>query len=98
VAPNKVPALPGLDIRWDHGDLARSKAVAQAMCDLFQIAFEPSLTSRHIEGRAIDMTIGWNGTIKVKDRQGKAREVGAPRSGDTNPDLHRIGAGYGVIK
>jgi hypothetical protein len=68
------------------------------MCDLFQIAFEPSLTSRHIEGRAIDMTIGWNGTIKVKDRQGKAREVGAPRSGDTNPDLHRIGAGYGVIK
>ncbi len=44
------------------------------------------------------MTIGWNGTIKVKDRQGKAREVGAPRSGDTNPDLLGIGAGYGVIK
>ncbi|MBN8812700.1 MULTISPECIES: hypothetical protein [unclassified Sphingomonas] len=98
VAPNKVPVLPGLDIRWDHGDLARSKAGAQAMCDLFQIAFEPSLTSRHIEGRAIDMTIGWNGTIKVRDKQGKPREIAAPRSGDTNPDLHRVGATYGVIK
>ncbi|MDH4745953.1 hypothetical protein OMP43_18150 [Sphingomonas sp. CBMAI 2297] len=98
VAPNRVPALPGLDIRWDHGDPARSKAGAQAMSDLFQIAFEPSLTSRHIEGRAIDMTIGWNGTIKVKDKQGKPREIGAPRSGDANTDLHRVGATYGVIK
>jgi hypothetical protein len=98
VAPNKVPALPGLDIRWDHGDLARSKAGAQAMSDLFQIAFEPSLTSRHIEGRAIDMTIGWNGTIKVRDKQGKPREIGAPRSGDANTDLHKVGATYGVIK
>ena len=98
VAPNKVPALPGLDIRWDHGDLPRSKAGAQAMSDLFQIAFEPSLTSRHIEGRAIDMTIGWNGTIKVRDKQGKPREIGAPRSGDANTDLHKVGATYGVIK
>jgi hypothetical protein len=98
VAPNKVPAVPGLAIQWDHGDLAKSKAGAQAMSDLFQIAFEPSLTSRHIEGRAIDMTIGWNGTLKIKDKQGKTREIAtAPRSGD-NPDLQKLGATYGVIK
>lgn len=97
VAPNKVPALPGLAIQWDHGDLARSKGGAKAMSDLFQIAFEPSLTSRHIEGRAIDMTIGWNGTIKVKDKTGTPRDLSTPRSGD-NPDLQKIGASYGVIK
>ncbi|MEP9361210.1 hypothetical protein [Sphingomonas sp. KR3-1] len=98
VAPNKVPSVPGLAIQWDHGDLAKSKAGAQAMSDLFQIAFEPSLTSRHIEGRAIDMTIGWNGTLKIKDRQGKAREIAtSPRTGD-NPDLQKLGASYGAIK
>jgi hypothetical protein len=67
------------------------------MVDLFQIAYEPSLTSRHIEGRAIDMTIGWNGTLKIKDKKGNIREIGAPRSGD-NPDLHKLGATYGAIK
>lgn len=98
IAPNKVPALPGLPIQWDHGDLARSKAAAQAMVDLFQIAYEPSLTSRHIEGRAIDMTIGWTGTLRIKDKTGKTREIAsAPRTGD-NPDLHKLGATYGVIK
>ncbi|MDG2535401.1 hypothetical protein P6144_17200 [Sphingomonas sp. HITSZ_GF] len=97
VAPAKVPALPGLKIQWDHGDLARSKAGAQQMMALFQIAFEPSLTSRHIEGRAIDMTIAWTGTLRIKDKQGKLRELGAPRSGD-NPDLHKLGATYGVVK
>lgn len=98
VAPNKVPALPGLAIQWDHGELARSKAAAQQMVKLFQIAFEPSLTSRHIEGRAIDMTIGWTGTLKIRDKAGKTREIGTPRAGDTNTDLHKLGAGYGLIK
>jgi hypothetical protein len=98
VAPRGVPALPGLRIQWDHGDLAKSRKGAQEMVDLFQIAFEPSLTSRHIEGRAIDMTIGWNGTLKIKDKAGKARKLEAPRTGDANRDLHAIGASYGVIK
>ena len=98
VAPNRVPALAGLAIRWDHGDLAKSQQAAQAMSDLFGIAFQPSLTSLHIEGRAIDMTIGWTGTIQVRDKTGALRAIGAPQSGDANPDLHAIGATYGVLK
>lgn len=98
IAPRDVPAIAGCDIKWDHGDLARSKKGAQEMVDLFGIAFKPSLTSLHIEGRAIDMTIGWTGTIQVKDKTGRPRAVAAPRSGDTNRDLHAIGATYGVIK
>jgi hypothetical protein len=98
IAPKDVPPLPGCAIKWDHGDLAKSKAAAQEMVDLFGIAFQPSLTSRHIEGRAIDMTIGWADTIQVKDRTGRPRPVSTPRSGDTNKDLHAIGATYGVLK
>lgn len=98
VAPKNVPAIAGCDIQWDHGDPARSKKGAQEMVDLFGIAFQPSLTSLHIEGRAIDMTIGWNGTMQVRDQSGARRTIGAPRSGDANRDLHAVGASYGVIK
>jgi hypothetical protein len=98
IAPSAVPAVAGCAITWDHGNLARSKKGAQEMVDLFGIAFQPSLTSLHIQGRAIDMTIGWNGTIQVRDKSGRTRAVSAPRSGDANRDLHAIGATYGVIK
>ncbi|WP_206366527.1 hypothetical protein [Sphingomonas gei] len=98
IAPKDVPAIPGCAIAWDHGNLAASKQGAQEMVDLFGIAFQPSLTSRHIEGRAIDMTIGWAGTIQLSDKTGRVRPIGAPRAGDTNRDLHAIGATYGVIK
>jgi len=48
VAPAAVPAVPGCAIRWDHGDLDRSKRGAQEMVDLFGIVYEPALTSLHI--------------------------------------------------
>lgn len=98
IAPKDVPALPGLVIQWDHGSLPRSRKAAQEMVALFDLAFQPSLTSNHIEGRAIDMTIGWTGTIKVRDKAGKTVALAAPRTGDANRDLHALGATYGVFK
>lgn len=98
VAPGDVPAIAGCAIRWDHGDLARSRKGAQEMVDLFGIAYEPSLTSNHIAGTAVDMTIGWNGTLRIRDKAGKTVEIGAPRTGDANKDLHKVGASYGVRK
>ena len=98
IAPRDAPAIPGCTIRWDHGDLARSKKGAQEMVDLFGIAFQPALTSLHIQGRAVDMTISWTGTLKIKDATGKEKSLGAPRSGETNTDLHRVGATYKVLK
>jgi hypothetical protein len=98
VAPTNVPAVAGLRIGWDHGDLARSRKAAQEMVDLFSIAYQPSLTSNHIDGRAVDMTIGWTGTIEVKDKTGRPHQLGAPRNGADNRELHAIGASYGVKK
>jgi hypothetical protein len=92
-----VPAEPGCNIVWDHGDDARSRRAAQEMVDLFGIVFKPSLTSRHILGLAIDMSISWTGTLALKDTQGKTVNLASPRDG-SHTGLHTVGAGYGVVK
>ena len=95
--PGDVPAIADCDIKWDHGDDKASRRGAREMVETFGIAFPPSLTSLHILGRAIDMTISWEGTIKVADARGALRAVSAPRDG-SNKVLQAIGASYGVRK
>lgn len=87
-----VPAIDGCDIVWDHGDAARSRAAAAEMVRLFSIVFKPSLTSNHIAGTAIDMTIGFSGTITITDGAGKDVRVGSAAA------LNPVGASYGVLK
>ena len=98
VKADKVPANPAVDIDWDHGTDKASRAAAQQMVDLFQIKYQPSLTSNHIKGTAIDMTITWSAAITVTDAGGKQVAVDKPRNGNDNATLHTIGAGYGVTK
>ena len=98
IAPGAVPKNPDCDIIWDHGDPTRSRAGAQRMVELFAIKYAPSLTSRHIEGLAVDMTIGWTGTLAIADAAGRTVEIGAPRNGADNGALHRVGKSYGMIK
>jgi hypothetical protein len=97
-APAAVPAKAGCPIVWDHGNLAQSKTGAQEMYTLFNIKFPASLTSLHIQGQAVDMTISWSGTLSIVDANGKTHTLGAPRSGETNSGLHAVGATYGVLK
>lgn len=98
VKPAKVPANSALDIVWDHGDDKASVQGAKEMADLFKLKFKPSLTSRHIEGKAIDMSISWSGTLKIADKKGKTVEIGSPTNGESNKELHKLGATYGVVK
>ena len=57
-----------------------------------------ALNSRHADGLAIDMTISWSGSLSIRQRDGSLRSItGQPRNG-SNPELIRVGAGYGVIK
>ena len=48
---SQVPAEPGVNIVWDHGNDTKSKQAAQEMVNLFQIAHLSALTSRHIDGK-----------------------------------------------
>lgn len=98
IAASAVPPEPGCIIVWDHGATAASRQAAREMRDLFNIAFRPSLRSRHIDGKAIDMTIAWNGSLQMRNGQGQAVVVPPPGSGDLNATLHRVGATFGVIK
>ncbi len=98
IAPDKVPAKTGVDIDWDHGDLAASKQAAQAMANGYDIAFPAALASRHTAHAAIDMDITWSGTLEIVDGNGKTVSIGAPRSGSANSTLHEVGASYGVNK
>lgn len=98
VKAKDVPAIPDCDIDWVHADEKASQKAAKEMVDLFQIVYQPSLTSLHIRGLAIDMNISWAGTMKIAGSDGVEVEIGTPLSGASNTDLHAVGKGYGVIK
>jgi hypothetical protein len=93
----EVPLDPECDILWDHGSAAASVDAAQAMVECFGLRYQPSLNSRHIAGRAIDMTLSWAGEVKIKDALGRVHSTASPQDG-SNPTLHKVAATYGVIK
>jgi hypothetical protein len=104
VEPADVPSQAGVEIEWVHRkangspDLVASRSAAAAMVHGYDIAHRPSLTSLHIFGKAIDMSIRWDGVLKIKKSNGTRKTIGSlPRSG-LNHDLWAVGAAYGVLK
>jgi hypothetical protein len=98
VEPDDVPLQAGVEIEWVHRNRAASRSAAAAMVQGYGIVHRPALTSMHIFGKAIDMSIGWEGVLKVKQRNGTKKTIGSlPRSG-LNHDLWAVGATYGVLK
>jgi hypothetical protein len=102
--PSEASTMDGVDIQWDHGKLEESKKGAQEMVDGFGLAVPPAstnppaLTSNHIEGKAVDMNITWNGTIKVKDKTGADISITFMADANANTKLHTVGQTYGVKK
>jgi len=98
-SPAAVPPHGGVKIDWTHdGDMRSARAAAEAMVKGYDLEFAPSLDSRHVTGRAIDMTIGWDGRLSIRDFDGSPHYIlTEPRDG-TNPELIKVGASFGVIK
>lgn len=98
--PTKAPALAGVDIVWAHPTLAASRQAAQDMVNgygISRLGVPPALNSRHTEGKALDMVIGWSGTLTIAQADGtKVAIAGTPRD-HTNPDLIKVGKTYQVI-
>jgi hypothetical protein len=64
----------------------------------YGIVYAPALNSLHALGQAIDMDISWSGDLTIANADGSTAVVtSSPQSGH-NPDLHQVGATYGVIK
>lgn len=102
--PSAATAMAGVDIEWDHGDDAKSKAGAQEMVSGFGLAVPPkskvapALHSNHIAGNAIDMDITWTGELKVKKKDGTVVSVPFMSDPNQNSKLHAVGESYGVKK
>ena len=102
--PSAATAKTGVDIQWDHGDLAQSQAGAKEMIQGFGLAVPPkstvapALSSNHIAGKAIDMDITWKGTISVAKKDGKKVDVVYSSLVNGNKKLHEVGASYSVKK
>jgi hypothetical protein len=103
--PSEVnPLMPEVDIQWDHGNDAASRAGAQQMVNGFGLAVPPAsvnppaLTSNHINGLAIDMEIRWKGTITVKNRINQDVQITFKPDVNANRVLHTVGESYGVKK
>lgn len=103
--PTTVPAMAGVDIQWAHttaagtADLAASKAGAEQMIQGYGIVFKPALTSRHTDGKAVDMDISWQGNLVIAKPDGTSKTISStPRTGAGNGDIQAVGSSYGVIK
>lgn len=105
--PQTVPEREGIDIEWAHQDEAgaysrvKSVAGAKAMVNAYAIQnlkTSPSITSRHIEGNAIDTTISWAGTLTINNASGTAVIINTEPRTSMNLELHAVGKTYGVIK
>jgi hypothetical protein len=97
-------ARPGVEIEWDHGDDAHSRAGAKEMVRGFGLAVPPkskvapALSSNHIFGKAVDMDITWEGDLKVSTKDGRTVTVPFISDPNVNTKLHAVGASYGVKK
>jgi hypothetical protein len=96
--------MAGVGIQWDHGDETRSRKGALEMTRGFGLAmpprsiFPPALTSNHIAGRAIDMSIRWRGSLQLARKDGTTVGVSWSPDVNVNAALHEVGASYGVRK
>ena len=98
IAPQNVPSYAGVAIDWVHYTNAGSVQAAQDMVNAYGIGSNPvALTSRHTQGYAIDWEITWQGTLNVKNAQGRIVSIGTPRTSYQNSVLWQVGATYGVI-
>lgn len=94
----------GVNIDWDHGTEDASISAAREMVAGFGLAVPPrstnppALTSNHIAGEAVDMTITWSGKTMVAEKNGKKVEVTFMPNVNANFVLHEIGRSYGVVK
>jgi hypothetical protein len=105
--PSAVPAMKGVNIRWDHTDAddkyskELSVAAAEKMLSGYRmqkLRVAPALESQHTARLAVDMGIQWKGNLVIVDAYGETVEICTePRTG-MNTELHVVGESYGIIK
>ncbi len=95
-----APAMLGVNINWNHGSQEKSRQAAQEMVNAYGIQnldVAPSLGSRHIYGKAVDMEVSWMGDLSIKTVDGSTQVISSEPRNHTNTDLIDVAKTYGVI-
>jgi hypothetical protein len=102
ISPENVPIRSDVKIDWTHNTLRESKEAATAMVLKWDISYQPSLTSNHIGGNAVDLLISWDASkekpLKIKDSEGNSHIVIFPKT-ETDPStetLDLIAESFGI--
>jgi hypothetical protein len=95
--PNQVPAFKGIDIDWTHGGNSQAaRSAAQAMKSAYGIVYPAALSSRHIDGLAIDWRVHIPAGSSIIDSRGMSYLF--PKQTDqTDPRFWAVARSYGVI-
>ena len=88
----RVPEMTGVDIQWAHPTAGASRVAAGDMVRGYGTVFRPSLSSRHTEGRAIDMTVTNYLGKSFSDASGNAVTI------SKEAELFALGESFGVLK
>jgi hypothetical protein len=100
--PKSIAPKPGVSIEWWHGTTEKSVKAAQEMFAAYGLnphnTVPPSLTSNHIEGKAIDLNVAWNGALTIARGDGKpAVKIDSDPKSEMNIELMAVAATYGVF-
>lgn len=98
IAPENAPTLAGVNINWVHPTTQASVNAAKAMVSGYGIVYQPAYPTKHSDGTAIDMTVSWSGTLRIKQADGTVKEITSNPKDNGNTDLHKVAEGYGVYK
>jgi hypothetical protein len=111
IDPRNVPSSANIPICWVHTkadgtyNQKASVAAALAMVNAYGISpfrkvkpllTEPSLTSNHISGWAMDMTVFWSGILTLKDASGKIIKISSGPRTEMNTLLWQVADSYAV--
>ncbi|MDX2030038.1 MAG: hypothetical protein SF339_05175 [Blastocatellia bacterium] len=100
VTGETIPPRPGVDIVWWHGNPEATRQAAREMVDGYGIGglgVAPALASRHLEGKAIDMSLSWSGPLTIKRADGSPVTIASLPADGTNAQLIEVGKTYNVI-
>ena len=83
----------------DHFYYAHGSFLAAGdMVEGYSLVHHAARNSRHNEGQAIDMNIQWSGDLVIRNKNGTFTTITSSPKNGNNPDLHTVGASYGVHK
>lgn len=98
IKPGAIPKRADVEIDWTHaGNLKAAKDAARAMIAGYHMAYPAALEGRHIDGKAIDMSIAFRKAAKIVGGDGIEYAIEAGATG-VSDSVIALGNSFGLFK